>query len=516
MVDLPPSSPLPSLTDEKTSPAPQLSPQRSQSPVDSEEEGNLQLSEMEKLQLEYTKDRKLDVSTAMRILQLGSRTSIERINILDRGLSLSKEYPRFAITEDFSSLLETTVTEMQSILDRAGHLVPRRRNIFVVDPRNSLISILKGAQSLDEMNVGWVALSKRLQLAHKYLEKYGKEYRNDAEDPAPDSPTSTVAGLYSRMPMHEGNQSQLSFLFHNVFHHREQIPKEYRERDPYWLNRALPASDGLHEAFPEREKEENPSTIYYSATGTRMEQFSSDRSSWRKNQEEFDLPPATQNKGKGANPSERPKDYVRFQEQGAKPTFTPNTDIPHPLRGLASAGPYPNYGDLERVLPSPAERKAGTEEAEEMMTMVTLMVEKTVETALIIIRDVKVLRRPRAMAGTEAEAEVEVEVVTAGNAYRGYPHVADGAPYGATVPTVEPKFKVDSLPGREPLDRDRLLLGGRSAGGSTWMDAASFGFLAADAPKNWISSAAVVFYVTYLEAGRNEVSLLGVSQRSSR
>ncbi|KAJ7156336.1 hypothetical protein C8R46DRAFT_1295118 [Mycena filopes] len=369
MTDIPASSPLPSLTDEKTSQAPQSSPQRSQSPVDSEEEMNPMASEMEKLQIEYTQDRKLDVSTALRIAQLANKVSLERGNLLDHGVSSTKEYLRFSITADFSILLETTILEMQSLLDRAGHLVPHRRNIFVVDPRNSLISILRGSESLDELNVSWVALSKRLGLAHKYLEKYGREFKNDPLDPAPNSPVSTTAGLYNRMPMDEGNQSQLSFLFHNVFHHREQIPTEFRDRAENWVNRALPAPEGLHQAFPERDREENPSTIYYSATGTKMEQFSSDRSSWRKNGEEFDLPPVgSKDKGKGATPNEKPKDSVRFQEQlhprvytenedvpssprrASRAAFAPNSDLPHPLRGLASAGPYPNYGDSVPLL----------------------------------------------------------------------------------------------------------------------------------------------------------------------
>ncbi|KAJ7763850.1 hypothetical protein B0H16DRAFT_1718485 [Mycena metata] len=133
----------------------------------------------------------------MRVKELGNKLSLMRSEIWDRGVNLTQDLARFRVNTEVQTLIETTIEEMQSLLDRAGHLVPHRRHVFLVDPRKTLSNILKGSHTLDELNAGWVALAKRLRLANRYFKKYEKEY-NLKDGIMPSSPVSTVNGLYDR------------------------------------------------------------------------------------------------------------------------------------------------------------------------------------------------------------------------------------------------------------------------------------------------------------------------------
>ncbi|KAJ7721066.1 hypothetical protein DFH07DRAFT_972404 [Mycena maculata] len=132
------------------------------------------------------------------------------------------------------------------------------------------MNVLRGAGDLDEMNVAWLGIAKRLELAHKYLDKYEAYFKINDEDKRPTSPVSTDPGIYDNFPGTKSKVTQLMYLFDKVPHQRPLLPKGY-DPDTGYLPTELPASDRLKAAFPDRVPEYHPSTIYYSAAGERGE-----------------------------------------------------------------------------------------------------------------------------------------------------------------------------------------------------------------------------------------------------
>ncbi|KAJ6556811.1 hypothetical protein DFH09DRAFT_1084517 [Mycena vulgaris] len=335
------------------------------------------MSAMADLQREYLQHTEDDTSTFNRVISFGAKKTLEVQNIFDRGLHNEedlKDIPRFTLETGFSKRLEYTIREMQYLLKRASILVPGRQTTFQVDPYGSLLAILRGARSMDEMNAAWIAMSKRLSLSDCYFEKYGAEFRTEARSAPPRSPVSTVDGIYEHLPQRRSNAEKLMFLSENVHHHREDLPKERDIGDEGWLFKTLQVPERLISAFPERLPEERPSTVYYTAAGERSERIISERSSWKKG-DEFTLPQVDYSEGpepgssdwyrslppwprgnpeglaeieeaveswekKGKGKNKAPQDVPRSPRREARTSTVPNRDIPNPLSGIASAAPY--------------------------------------------------------------------------------------------------------------------------------------------------------------------------------
>ncbi|KAF8209241.1 hypothetical protein K438DRAFT_1811994 [Mycena galopus ATCC 62051] len=56
---------------------------------------------------------------------------------------------------------------MQTVLRKAAALIEGRSSSFIIDPHNMLMTVLKGANSLSEMQASWAALVERLDLAQR-------------------------------------------------------------------------------------------------------------------------------------------------------------------------------------------------------------------------------------------------------------------------------------------------------------------------------------------------------------
>ncbi|KAJ7215079.1 hypothetical protein GGX14DRAFT_392334 [Mycena pura] len=169
--------------------------------------------------------------------------------------------------------------------------------------------------------------------------------------------------------------SRVQYMFDQIPHHQAQIPSSYDPKSD-WITSTWRAPKYLLEAFPEREREERPSTIYYSATGEKKELVLSARTS-RRAGEEFQLPPVSGVKsGKRREEFERNSQPVHWamsdnqqgilgsgtpfkaadeffappgQTQATGSSTAPGSGLPNPIYGMASAGPYGLPSSISRA-----------------------------------------------------------------------------------------------------------------------------------------------------------------------
>ncbi|KAJ7732466.1 hypothetical protein DFH07DRAFT_711858, partial [Mycena maculata] len=156
------------------------------------------MSPMYEIRMEYLRDTENETSVFQRVTAFSSKKALEPRDIIDRGknVKVPNLNPRFSLEPLFSMRVDRTVHEMQGILKRAASLIPGRSSCFTIDPYDTLMNVLRGAGDLDEMNVAWLGIAKRLELAHKYLDKYEAYFKINDEDKRPTSLVSTDPGIY--------------------------------------------------------------------------------------------------------------------------------------------------------------------------------------------------------------------------------------------------------------------------------------------------------------------------------
>ncbi|KAJ6595012.1 hypothetical protein DFH09DRAFT_1072838 [Mycena vulgaris] len=295
--------------------------------IDRELEGEVYVMDREytenimgKIKAAYVREHEQESSILSRASLLAKKKSLEPPDVMDRGVTSDRDHPRFALNSRFAYLVKKTTADMQSLLKSASGLVKGRNSHFVIDPQSTLIGILNGAESLAEMHIAWVGLSRRLELSQRFLDKYMLEFQSEEEGVRPSSPVSTADGVYERIPREGSNVDRLTFFFENVAHHRSQLPEEY-DRDRGGLVTTLVPPDRLARAFPERPVEESPSTVYYSAEGERRERAMWDRTGWGRDQS-FPVSsgsessnPSHQSKGKGRQMSRPVERMIEIHEE---------------------------------------------------------------------------------------------------------------------------------------------------------------------------------------------------------
>lgn len=184
------------------------------------------LSPMAELRLEYTEEREFMTSTYSRLQYFVGKRKLDPSFVVDRGISRANPQPRFTMEASLLARVELVASELQGYLRRAAALIPDRRHCFIVDPMNTLIPILKNADDLAELQAAWDTLRTRLELGHKYFDKYDKEYKTSETLL---SPSSTATDLYDSLPDLPTAASKLTFLLNKAPHHQEQYSPSIRE-----------------------------------------------------------------------------------------------------------------------------------------------------------------------------------------------------------------------------------------------------------------------------------------------
>ncbi|KAJ6486003.1 hypothetical protein C8R45DRAFT_931025 [Mycena sanguinolenta] len=323
-------------------------PEDSPRPLSLEAEGDnetheqrtlLLMSVMESLLEEYIDDPDGQNSLSHQVKMNASSRSLESKEIFDRGKNRPIGTQRFSLAPALKEEIESTVLQMQSILNPSSELVPGQSNCFLVDPKDIILPVLKGAPSLEIINIAWVTLQRRLGLADRFFQKYYQELKSGNGRNPFLLPTSTNDRVYDRMPTGDNIKEQLEFFHDSVHHHRQELPASF-EGGPDWLSKIYPISEELRKSFPEAEE---PVTAFYSAPSSTGRKFTSDRSSWGR--DNFDLPQKNapslfRSKGKNREDSNQlpisPRGVTAYSS-------VPGSRLPHPIAGIASAAPFPGF-----------------------------------------------------------------------------------------------------------------------------------------------------------------------------
>ncbi|KAJ7435554.1 hypothetical protein FB451DRAFT_1418079 [Mycena latifolia] len=189
---------------------------------------------MSDLQIEYLRETEEEVSLFNRVLWISTKKTLNPPDVIDQGTDSLEPIPRFSLDPGLAMRVDNTVREMQEILRRAAHLVPDKTSpAFQIDPHHALVQTLKGAGSLDELVIAWGALSKRAELAQKYLDKYDGLYRAETASQRPMSPASTDVGIYDKFPTSKSTVTQLIDKFHLIWTLKlSRNPRMVEELDP--------------------------------------------------------------------------------------------------------------------------------------------------------------------------------------------------------------------------------------------------------------------------------------------
>ncbi|KAK6972195.1 hypothetical protein R3P38DRAFT_3195463 [Favolaschia claudopus] len=240
---------------------------------------------------------------------------------------------------------------MQTLLKKAAALVPERKSYFVIDPNQVLSAVLTSAKDMGELLAAWGALSKRMELAQSNLTKYQSEVSSIQENLL--SPVSTALDIYERMPSDLRAADAVEYLYDQVPHLRSLWPAGYNQQADS-ISATIEVPEDLLAAFPDREPESRPVTVFYSAEGERREINISPRSSHGAGPD-FMVPPAegepTRRHAHRAEPApvERPSTPEwRARRDGKEREVIPERlQEPLPRTGLMSAAPrFKNADEL--------------------------------------------------------------------------------------------------------------------------------------------------------------------------
>ena len=110
----------------------------------------------------------------MSILRLGELTADL---IVDRGENRDRSLRHYHLADATMDHVCMVVRAQQSFVWQAATLMVEGKPQFIVDPKDTLIPILQGTNSLPQLYVAWKALMERMRLGVKTWGKYVAEYQ---------------------------------------------------------------------------------------------------------------------------------------------------------------------------------------------------------------------------------------------------------------------------------------------------------------------------------------------------
>ena len=128
-----------------------------------------EISPMGQLMAEYSSTE----TSVMLVLSLGELTLDL---IVDRGENRTRGLRRYHLLETTLDNICMVVRAQQTFVQQAASLMVEGKAQFIVDPRDTLIPILQGTNSLPQLYVAWKALMARMRLGVKTWGKYVAEY----------------------------------------------------------------------------------------------------------------------------------------------------------------------------------------------------------------------------------------------------------------------------------------------------------------------------------------------------
>lgn len=161
-------------------------------------ENGYSLSPMYSLWLEYCNEGEDSKSTQSRVVFYAMKPSLARDEVIDRGVGTSTQ--RYMVHKPLLEQIGRTVNELQVFIQHMVGLIEERSTYFQVDPNDTLLKVLGGAETTSQLHATWLGLTSRLEAAQKFMLKYQQEYQNALVLPSPVSTNPDIHKYISGLP----------------------------------------------------------------------------------------------------------------------------------------------------------------------------------------------------------------------------------------------------------------------------------------------------------------------------
>ena len=112
---------------------------------------------MYNLWLEYCNEGEASKSTQSRVVFYATKPSLARDEVVDRGANTSTQ--RYMVHKPLLEQICHTVNELQVFIQHMAGLIEERHTYFHVDPDDTLLKVLGGAETTSQLHAAWVGLT---------------------------------------------------------------------------------------------------------------------------------------------------------------------------------------------------------------------------------------------------------------------------------------------------------------------------------------------------------------------
>ena len=167
-------------------------------------------------------------STFMLVNTFAAKSTLLPSDIVDRGQDRPRDTPRFHLRSSIFTDLHKAVYEFQFYLERAAGLIRDRNRYFIIDPKDTFLTLLNGAYDLAQIHAAWLGITTRLRLGLQFLDKYEEEYKGTTEE-LPLSPISTLPEIAAGLDRISNPNDCMRFIYSKVPHHQSAIAPDVQK-----------------------------------------------------------------------------------------------------------------------------------------------------------------------------------------------------------------------------------------------------------------------------------------------
>ena len=149
---------------------------------------------------------------------------------MDRGPSRPNDIVRYHLNPELYLDLHKTASELQFYLQSRAGLISERTTHFIIDPKNTFLTILNGAHDLAQLHAAWMGIIKQLELGIKYINKYESEYLESDVGRRMQSPVSTDPGIIENLLQLTQPNDRMRHLYSQIPHHQSDLTEDALRR----------------------------------------------------------------------------------------------------------------------------------------------------------------------------------------------------------------------------------------------------------------------------------------------
>ncbi|EDR04615.1 uncharacterized protein LACBIDRAFT_330428 [Laccaria bicolor S238N-H82] len=142
-------------------------------------ENGYSLSPMYSLWLEYCDEGESSKSTQSRVMFYATKPSLARDEVIDRGPGSPTQH--YMVDKTLFEQIVRTVNELQVFIQHMAGLIEERTKYFQVDPDNTLLKVLEGAETTSQLHATWLCLTNdKLWYIHGTIPRHADKLSLDA------------------------------------------------------------------------------------------------------------------------------------------------------------------------------------------------------------------------------------------------------------------------------------------------------------------------------------------------